>query len=95
MESESVTQQASVENSDADYTWLNSAKDLKKLQQRVSVMQKLVHLDMKGAAPKLTYLEYFIPFVKSLGATGLLIGKTVRLGPLEHHLHCSYVVCKL
>ncbi|KAI4455856.1 hypothetical protein MML48_8g00004409 [Holotrichia oblita] len=34
---------------------------------------RLVHLDLKGAPPKLSYLEKFFPFVKDIGATGLLI----------------------
>uniref|UniRef100_T1JFK9 beta-N-acetylhexosaminidase n=1 Tax=Strigamia maritima TaxID=126957 RepID=T1JFK9_STRMM len=34
---------------------------------------RLVHLDLKGAPPKISYIEQFFPFIKSLGATGLLI----------------------
>ena len=36
-------------------------------------MQKLVHLDLKGAPPKLNYLKELIPFFKKAGATGVLI----------------------
>ncbi|KAB0793796.1 hypothetical protein PPYR_13416 [Photinus pyralis] len=36
-------------------------------------IQRLIHLDLKGAPPKLAYFEKFFPFVKELGATGLLI----------------------
>jgi hypothetical protein len=39
----------------------------------VSSMQKLVHLDLKGSPPKLNYLKELIPFIKKLGATGVLI----------------------
>ena len=39
----------------------------------VESMEKVVHLDLKGAPPKLTYLKEFIPFIKKLGATGILI----------------------
>lgn len=34
---------------------------------------RLVHLDLKGAPPKLSYLEKLIPLFKQWGATGLLI----------------------
>lgn len=35
--------------------------------------QKLVHLDMKGAPPKISYLLKLLPLYQKLGATGLLI----------------------
>ncbi|KAK2709765.1 hexosaminidase D-like [Artemia franciscana] len=35
--------------------------------------EKIVHLDLKGAPPSLAYLREFIPFVKNIGATGLLV----------------------
>ncbi|XP_050398340.1 uncharacterized protein LOC126816152 [Patella vulgata] len=36
-------------------------------------MKHIVHLDLKGAAPKLDYLENLLPLLSSLGATGLLV----------------------
>jgi len=39
----------------------------------VESMEKIVHLDLKGAPPKLTFLKEFIPYIKKLGATGVLI----------------------
>lgn len=36
-------------------------------------MQKLVHLDLKGAPPKVHYLEKVFPLIRKWGATGLLI----------------------
>ena len=35
--------------------------------------RRVVHLDLKGAPPKMSYLEYLFPLVKSAGATTLLI----------------------
>ncbi|KAL5274043.1 hex-4 family protein [Megaselia abdita] len=35
--------------------------------------ERLVHLDMKGAPPKLSFLKRLLPIIKTLGATGLLI----------------------
>lgn len=35
--------------------------------------QRLVHLDLKGAPPKISYLKRLLPIMKSLGATGVLI----------------------
>lgn len=35
--------------------------------------QRLVHLDLKGAPPKISYLKRLLPIFKSLGATGLLL----------------------
>ena len=34
---------------------------------------KIVHLDLKGAPPKVTYYEYLFRLLKTLGATGVLI----------------------
>ncbi|NXK91919.1 HEXDC Hexosaminidase, partial [Formicarius rufipectus] len=34
---------------------------------------RLVHLDLKGAAPRISYLEQVFPFLSQLGANGILI----------------------
>lgn len=34
---------------------------------------KIVHLDLKGAPPKVTYFEYLFRLLKTLGATGILM----------------------
>ncbi|NXQ32234.1 HEXDC Hexosaminidase, partial [Alaudala cheleensis] len=34
---------------------------------------RLVHLDLKGAAPRVQYLEQVLPLLRALGATGLLL----------------------
>lgn len=35
--------------------------------------QRFVHLDLKGAPPKISYIKRLLPIFKSLGATGLLL----------------------
>uniref|UniRef100_A0A8D2LKB4 beta-N-acetylhexosaminidase n=1 Tax=Varanus komodoensis TaxID=61221 RepID=A0A8D2LKB4_VARKO len=46
-------------------------------QQRLkdfsAVQMRLVHLDLKGAAPKVSYLEQVFPLFSKLGANGILI----------------------
>jgi hexosaminidase len=37
------------------------------------MLERFVHLDLKGAAPKIQYYENLFPYLKQLGATGLLI----------------------
>ena len=36
-------------------------------------LDRFVHLDLKGAAPKVDYYEKLFPYLKQLGATGVLI----------------------
>ena len=36
-------------------------------------LERFVHLDLKGAAPKIDYYRTLFPYLKRLGATGLLI----------------------
>lgn len=36
-------------------------------------LHRLVHLDLKGSPPKMTYLKEIIPFIKNAGATGVII----------------------
>ena len=50
-----------------------NAEDTILISNTLTSMQKIVHLDLKGAPPKLAYLKEFIPFIKKSGATGLLI----------------------
>ncbi|CAF0783231.1 unnamed protein product [Adineta steineri] len=55
-------------------------------------LQRFVHLDLKGAAPKVVYFEKLFPYLKQLGATGLLIEYedmfpfTGRLSTIQHGL---------
>ena len=41
--------------------------------EQLNAFHKIVHLDMKGAPPKLEYLRKVIPLLRKWGATGLLI----------------------
>lgn len=41
--------------------------------------KRIVHLDLKGAPPKVTFLKKLLPMLKNMGATGILIGKIIVL----------------
>ncbi|XP_063286559.1 hexosaminidase D-like [Pelobates fuscus] len=45
----------------------------KKDEKKDLIQMKLVHLDLKGAAPRITYFEQLFPLLSKLGANGLLI----------------------
>ncbi|XP_032087148.1 hexosaminidase D-like isoform X4 [Thamnophis elegans] len=49
--------------------------ELKKLPHRdfSSMQMRLVHLDLKGAAPKVSYLEQIFPLFSKMGANGVLV----------------------
>lgn len=55
-------------------------------------LERFVHLDLKGAAPKIDYYERLFPYLRLLGATGLLIEYedmfpfTGHLAPIQHGL---------
>lgn len=46
---------------------------LKSVPPKTSVPQRVVHLDLKGAPPKISFYAQFFPLLKQLGATGILI----------------------
>ena len=58
-------------------------------------LERFVHLDLKGAAPKIEYYQKLFPFLKQLGATGLLVEYedmfpfTDRLAVIRHGLAYS------
>ena len=58
-------------------------------------LERFVHLDLKGAAPRINYYRKLFPFLKQLGATGLLIEYedmfpfTGRLAVIRHGLAYS------
>lgn len=37
--------------------------------------KRIVHLDLKGAPPRIGFLKKFLPMIKNMGATGILLGK--------------------
>ncbi|XP_053550718.1 hexosaminidase D [Bombina bombina] len=51
----------------------NVAKKQKNSGDFSHVQMKLVHLDLKGAAPKVSYYEQIFPLLSKLGANGVLI----------------------
>jgi hypothetical protein len=58
----------------ADSNNFRKKANLKETMSKVmSSMQRYVHLDLKGSPPKLAYLKELIPFLKKVGASGLLI----------------------
>ena len=46
---------------------------IKSIQEPVKAMERLVHLDFKGAVPSMKYLKEVLPLFETLGATGLLV----------------------
>ena len=60
-----------------------------------NALERFVHLDLKGAAPKVEYFEKLFPYLKRHGATGLLIEYedmfpfTERLSVVRHGLAYS------
>ena len=62
---------------------LDSVRDIESRQEIVNnnkfkdsddpLKRRIVHLDLKGAPPKVSYLKSLFPFLNMLGATGLLI----------------------
>ncbi|XP_074040799.1 hexosaminidase D [Leptinotarsa decemlineata] len=60
--------------------------------------QRLVHLDLKGAPPRISYFEKILPFIKNIGATGILLEwedtfpytkDVIPIGSLSDHAQTS------
>lgn len=43
------------------------------LKRTVEISQRLVHFDLKGAPPRVSYFQQLLPFIRELGATGVLL----------------------
>lgn len=64
--------------------------------------RRLVHFDLKGAPPKIEYLQQLIPIIVQLGGTGLLIeyedmfpyeGILKPISALNHYTKAEVCVC--
>lgn len=56
------------------YNFFSSSNyDQKNTKTDLFNAEKLVHLDLKGAPPKISYYEKLFPLLQTLGATGILI----------------------
>lgn len=40
--------------------------------------KRIVHLDLKGAPPRISFLKRLLPMLKNMGATGIMLGKTIK-----------------
>ena len=52
---------------------LNAQQSPLNTESFLSNLQRIVHIDLKGAPPKSSYFEKFIPFLKENGAHGILL----------------------
>lgn len=41
--------------------------------------QRIVHLDLKGAPPLISYFKQIFPLIKNMGATGILLGSSLSV----------------
>ena len=95
---------SNVFNNDRQMQYFNPIQKISSSQNHTSVvlpvietknLQRFVHLDLKGAAPKVVYYEKLFPYLKQLGANGLLIEYedmfpfTNRLSMIRHELSYS------
>ncbi|CAH1154569.1 unnamed protein product [Phaedon cochleariae] len=47
--------------------------DMTEMDNLTSGTQRLIHLDLKGAPPRIHFFEKLFPFLKNIGATGILL----------------------
>lgn len=40
--------------------------------------KRIVHFDLKGAPPLVSYFKQIFPLIKNLGATGILLGQFLK-----------------
>lgn len=68
------TQQDTINNTSSDYTertWKYIVNGIKK--QHIFKGERIIHLDLKGAPPKISYYRKIFPLLSQLGVTGLLL----------------------
>jgi len=51
----------------------SNANSTKIKQEILNKLERIVHIDLKGAPPKISYFDRFIPLLKENGATGILL----------------------
>jgi hypothetical protein len=61
------------QRADGEESYGNEVNDVRKYDSLLKDMERIVHIDLKGAPPKPDYYKKFIPFVKKQGATGILL----------------------
>lgn len=61
------------QNNDSVHLWNYKQYDINAFKQIQFKGEKIVHLDLKGAPPKVEYFKRFFPLLSKLGATGILI----------------------
>lgn len=51
----------------------NREESVKNYESTLKNLERIIHIDLKGAPPKPIYYESFIPMLKKFGATGILL----------------------
>lgn len=51
--------------------------------------KRIVHLDLKGAPPRVGFLKKLLPMLKNMGATGILLGKKIVVVTLKLRLNLT------
>ena len=65
-----ITQKPSIEQSKR---FMSDSMSKGEVRNKNQLAHRIVHLDLKGASPRIEYLKDLLPYLKEMGATGLLI----------------------
>jgi hypothetical protein len=65
--------QMSLNSTKINATALAPKKPANRYSAVIDNLERIVHIDLKGAPPKPDYFKKFIPFIKENGATGILL----------------------